>query len=339
MLFLSRMKKIRAFILCALFLAGCSNDLDIAADYKEITVIYGLLNDADSVHYVQVFRGFLDENTNALTIAQNPDSIFYSANSELKISRNGQVIVPVRVDAASIGMPRDSGIFVDSPNYVYTFQEHLFEDEQYQLTFKNSETGHTVTAQTPIVKDFNITRPLTYRPTLDNRLNPLSNKIDISWSEAPNGKIYELTIRFFYEEWNVSSPAVIDTQYIDWPIFRNLTDLDYVLDGTQFYPFLKTALRTDLNVRRKALEFPFEFRFYVGAQELYEYMRINEAQTGITSLQIKPEYTNVDGGLGIFSSRYFKSVTEFKLSDASLDSLTCGSITKDLNFTNWPNCN
>src|SRR6188508_2297236 len=77
MLFLPRMKKIYAVFLSVFFFFSCSNELDITADYKETTVIYGLLNQNDTAQYVQIFKGFLDDNMSALVIAQNPDSIFY----------------------------------------------------------------------------------------------------------------------------------------------------------------------------------------------------------------------------------------------------------------------
>jgi hypothetical protein len=323
------------FTVAALF-SSCSNELDIAADYKEVTVVYGLLSQSDTVHYVQVFRGFLDEDVSALFIAQNPDSVYYDDSLEVKLEAGGQTLILPRIDAAQIGLPRAPGIFVDSPNYVYRFTGSLLENSVYTVTATNKRTGHIVTAQTPIVKDFNI-----IRPALLPRINFATKSLnDMQWNPAQNGKIYQSIMRFFYQEWHFSTPDDKVLKYVDWPIFNNYTgnDLQYKFDGTDFLRFLGNTLPVDHNIMRMALDQPLEFHFYVGADDLYEYIRVNAAQTGITSLQVTPEYTNVTNGLGIFSSRYFKAKSGIEITDLSKDSLTCGQFTKDLNFLNSLNC-
>ena len=71
---------------------------------------------------------------------------------------------------------------------------------------------------------------------------------------------------------------------------------------------------------------------------MYNFIRVNQAQTGITALQTLPEYTNIEGGLGIFSSRKYKVREDLGLTNISLDSLSCGSVTRNLNFVN-KSCN
>lgn len=339
MLFLPLMKKISGvFLVCAL-LGACSNELDITADYKETTIIYGLLNQADTVQYVQVFKGFLDENTNALLLAQNPDSVFYDDSVDVQLSDGSQTYTLERI----LGPNRDAGVFVDSPNYVYRLPATIAQDKLYSLTFTNPRTSHVVTAQTPVVKDFDINFP----PEGFLVNFAVTTPVNVQWRSAENGKVYQLEIRFFYAEWNVNTPLDKDTLFVDWPIFNGHTSntanggesMSFKIDGLSFYSFLASRLVADPDIQREAIDSALEFRFFVGAEELYNYIRVNGAQTGITSLSVKPEYTNVNGGLGIFSSRYNKSRINIGLAQRSLDSLSCGSYTKDLNFVNSPNCN
>ncbi|GIV33345.1 MAG: hypothetical protein KatS3mg031_0880 [Chitinophagales bacterium] len=321
-------------------MAACSNELDIAADYREIPVIYGLLNDAENTHYIQVLRGFMDDKSNALRIARNPDSLFYSESVVLKVERNGQPVTISRIDAATIGLARQPGVFIDSPNYVYTFQENLLENHTYRLTFTNQETGTTVTAETRIVKDFDITYPLTALEV------NLVKDLNITWNAAENGKIYQLLFRFHFLQWKADDPLNKDTLFADIPIFNGLTSsgttggerMNFNLEGNAFFSSLRNALTVDQNIRRRALDAPLELIFYVGSEELFNYISINSVQSGITSLQVKPEYTNIQGGLGIFGSRLVKSVKGYRLTNASLDSLSCGQYTRALYFTNW-SCN
>ena len=66
---------VAAFGFGSLFLAGCSTDLDPNADYKEITVLYSVLNPAEKIHYVKVTKAFQNSNADARDIAANiPDS-------------------------------------------------------------------------------------------------------------------------------------------------------------------------------------------------------------------------------------------------------------------------
>jgi hypothetical protein len=286
-----------------------------------------------------VFKGFLDENTSALLIAQNPDSIYYDDSVEVSIEHGGQTTLLEKI----IGPNRDAGVFVDSPNYVYRLPQSVNQDQQYNFTFTNKRTGHTVTAQTPVVKDFVITRP----PEGATINFATVTAYDVEWKSAQNGKIYQLDIRFFYTQWNINTPNDKDTLFVDWPIFNQKFSstadgdepMNFKVQGLSFYSFLKTELEANPDLQRKALDEPLEFRFFVGAEELYNYIRVNGAQTGITSLSVKPEYTNVNGGLGIFSSRYNKSRIHILLAPRSLDSLSCGQYTKDLGFVDSPNCN
>lgn len=325
-------KKYLLFLAASGMLPGCSNKLNIAADYKEVTIVYGLLNQAESVHYVQVFKGFLDENINALSIAGNADSVFYDDSLEVKIDDGSRVHILERI----IGTNRDKGIFIDSPNYVYRFTGRLLENAIYKLTVVNKRTNHIVTAQTPIVKDFVISRP----SALVEINLATSSPNEVVWRTAENGKVYQLTMRFYYEQWLADSPSEKDILFIDWLLFDNYVseEREYKFIGPEFLIFLGSQLQANPNIMRRALDAPLEFRFYVGAADLYEYIRAGSAQTGITSLQVSPEYTNVHNGLGIFSSRFYKYQRGIRLSTPSLDSLSCGRFTKDLNFVNSINC-
>ena len=340
------MKKYFLFLFI-IALSSCENELVVSADQKEVPVIYGVLDQNESQHYIQIFKGFLNEETNALTIAKDPDVLFYDdAVVDLQIERNGQAIMLQRVDLSQMNLPRNPGIFVTSPNYAYVFSEPLNVSQEYLLTFKNKNTGHTATASTRIVHDFNVTRPLT-----GNTLNfHTQNNINVLWKAAQNAKVYQLVMRFYFEEWNVDSPGDVDTNFVDWKIFDDralpqtsccsnndvscCNSMDTTINGTKFYPFLKVNLQSNPSIRRRALEDPIEFIFTLGADDLYSYIRSGSAQTGITSLSVQNDFTNIQNGLGIFSSRYNKIIPGVKMADRSLDSLSCGSSTKDLNFVN-----
>jgi hypothetical protein len=54
-------------------LCGCSSELDINAPYKDITIVYGLLDSRDPIQFIKVNKAFLGEG-DAYVFAQIPDS-------------------------------------------------------------------------------------------------------------------------------------------------------------------------------------------------------------------------------------------------------------------------
>lgn len=51
--------RLTIFLTAFLFFASCETDFDINADWKDITVVYGALNQNDSIHYIRIQKLFL----------------------------------------------------------------------------------------------------------------------------------------------------------------------------------------------------------------------------------------------------------------------------------------
>lgn len=339
------MRNLFIILLTALTFAACKNDIDINAEYKETPIIYGLLNADSTTHYVKVYKSFLDEETSAIDIAQNPDSIYYSDSIILYIERQstGQktYLTKVNGDDLNIGKPMEDGLFANSPNILYTFNQTLNKDDNYTLYFENPLTGKKAKASTRIVNDFQINFP--FEGYKFNFTSP--NNFEIQWRSAANSRINDVLLRFWYQEWNVNTPDNKVWKNVDLRLANNVISnssnggeqLSATIDGVRFYNFLKNTITVDADTRRQAPEECIELIFSVGGEALYNYIRVNQAQSGITSLQTLTEYTNVEGGLGIFSSRRFLKRGGIGLTNPALDSLSCGQTTRELNFVNF-NC-
>jgi hypothetical protein len=75
-------------------LCGCSSELDINAPYKDITIVYGLLDSRDPIQFIKVNKAFLGEG-DAYVFAQIPDSNEWGdAVGYARVHRklNGQVV-------------------------------------------------------------------------------------------------------------------------------------------------------------------------------------------------------------------------------------------------------
>jgi hypothetical protein len=71
------LRKLIVPIIILLLFTTCNDDFDVNADWKDITIVYGLLsvNEADSIHYIRINRAFLNEKTSAIAVAKESDSI------------------------------------------------------------------------------------------------------------------------------------------------------------------------------------------------------------------------------------------------------------------------
>ena len=75
-----------------------------------------------------------------------------------------------------------------------------------------------------------------------------------------------------------------------------------------------------------------DFVIDAGGEDLWNYIQVGNANTGITSAQEIPRYTNISEGLGLFSSRSSLVAEGYGIHQRTRDSLIDGSITAHLNF-------
>lgn len=316
-----------------LFITACSTDFEINADWKEITVVYGLLDQNDSIHYIKVSKAFLGSG-NALTFAQNPDSSSYGADIEVKIQElsNGNVSNEFYLDTVTV-FNKAEGTFYYPKQLVYYFKtDNLNQDKTYKLIIKNKKSGKIISSETQLVRDFSVIKPSPSQPSVSFHA---TNPVQVKWYAAKFGRLYDVKIRFNYWEKNIVS-GDSTFKYVDW----NLGSLTaQKIDGTEimetnyygasFYSFLGNQIQVLPNIKRYVAIPNIYFMFTVAGDDLATYMQVNKPSTGI--VQEKPEFTNISNGIGVFSSRYNKKLP-FAMQPVSLDSLKNGQYTNKLNF-------
>ena len=326
--------------LLSTFLYSCETDFDVTSDWEDIAIVYGLLDPTDTAQYIKINKAFLDKSVSALVIAQNPDSLYYKnivvqlqqfQNSVLK-----KTIDLVKVDGNLEGYVKDTGIFAASPNFLYKTTELLDQNSSYTLLITESDNGKVISSETEIINDFQVLRPTS---TQKVNFSPGDN-YNGQYVSAKDAKIYGLVIRFFFREVNALDPNDFEDKYVDWEIFTtkrsNTTaggqNMDYDIAGDGFYAFVNSQLVENVNIYRQAQK--FDFMFSAGGETLDTYNQVAIAQQGLTSGNIQPEYTNINNGLGIFSTRFYKNVANVPISDNTIDTLACSPATRHLRFEN-----
>lgn len=320
--------KYLSLVAIAMFtLHSCSNDFDLTSDYKEIPVIYALLNATDTAQYFRVERAFIDEQTSGLELAQRPDSLYYN-DATVSVTRlsTGDTWFFDRVDGAAEGYPRNSGVFAQSPNYLYkkrTSEMELVPEEEYELKVQLGEGQKTVSSKTTLVKP-----PLMASPVDGGNINlePQRNT-NYFWQSNSTLHIFDAFIDFFYTQSDTP-----DTLSVRWSLAKGSLDNEGTESNTDFFQKLASDLTASPNITRR--EQGASFYVVSGGKEMSEYVRITQANLGITSSDAIPLYEGSFGkdATGIFSSRHTMVRDSLILTTGTIDSLKNSVITRDLNF-------
>ncbi len=333
------MKLILGLFSLAILFSACDNELVVTDKWKDIPVVWGIISKSDTALYIRVEKAFLDPTTSALSIAQIPDSLYYdNAVVQLKRISSGQVYTLQRVDGASEGYPRDTfqtsnpdsmGIFASSPNYLYKIRGNeisLAIGEKYQFILTRNDHTDKVTAETIILP-----KPVLRVPSPGSLCSFKQNSLfTFDWNPITDAGIFDLHAIFHYNEKTPGTNNIFQPKSFDWVVARNLTEDIYKVDGVEFYNAVAAHIEEDINATRRFDS--LDIVVWCAGQELGEFIKIMQANSGITATQDIPSYTNLSEGIGIFTSRNLSNYTGFGLTNATLDSLNHGSITGHLNF-------
>ena len=333
-------------------IVSCDNDLDIIAEWKDIPVVYGILNAQDSVHYVKLNKAFLGQG-DVLSMAQEYDSLYYNQEEV------GLRLIEYRktagqyIETKSIEMePTDqfakppNGIF-SSPDQIIYKSNALLNNERYYSAQVYDKSIDTVIASNLIPID--ILSPLqVIKPNPASALNLVPNgnyPITVEWSPLENAALYELKIRFHYVEQEIANLSNTVDKFIDWTFpyllpTSSISSESISLDAEQFLNFLAVNIDQNPNVYRqvKGMQVSqatishacLDVTLMAAAHDLSTYILLNQNSNSI--VVERPEYSNIDNGIGILSSRSFNVIEQVKINNLSNDEIAFNEITKHLNF-------
>jgi hypothetical protein len=333
-------------VVTLLLFAGCKQDFNTTVpNYVDTPVVYGLLASRDygsdgNTHYIRIQKGYLLQG-NAYVAAGITDSIYYPDNLLVQLFPSNGVgpYNLTRIDGATVGLNKDTGIFANTPNYLYTLNRFLDSTLNYTLLVtRNNGTDTVAVANTSMVNSLIIHSPsnIGYSQIPFSNVEPAV----ISWAAAANAGVYDLTLTFYYYQ-VVTATGDSTAESIDIPIFSSYiptstgganTTLTYTLPSRVILSYLASHLSNDPTVHR--IFGRMKFTFAAGGTALTNYFISQQAQSGLTSSNALPPFTNVTNGVGLLSSREYQSVDNIGLSNPSLDSLACDPSASFLNFTN-----
>lgn len=313
---------------------SCTTDFDLEGDFEDLPVVYAFINRQDTAHYVRVERSFLSGGADATQLAQDPERIYFpNARVELEKVGTSQKFVLTRVDGNNEGYPREEGPFAKAPNYLYKIkasQLGLKGGETLRVIVTSGEDATPASAETTVLTDLqSLDRPASPVTMVD-----YARTITFAWNAPTTARLFDLRLRIHYRESTTGSN--FDNKTLEWPVIKDLERADedvrvaHTITGEQFYRFL--AANIDGSVNRRRIFDGFDVLVTAGGKEMADFVRISRANLGITSSQVTTKYSNVTGGVGVFSSRTTLLRTGLQLSGPSGDSLRLGKFTKRLGF-------
>ncbi len=306
---------------------SCSNDVKILAPYKDITVVYGLMDQSDSVHYFRINKAF-EGLGNAYTMAAVYDSIYYPVGNIHAYIQDSSAISSSVVDTFNLdtttAIPLGPGVFSNPKQLLYYTQSHkkpLNPNDYYNLVIINTKTGKRVTGSASLMPDVDFTSPSGFT---FSKSFPISSDTSrpsrIAWQTSPGARIYQMAIRFFYREVYQSNVTI---DYIDW-IFAPITSSTLGGGLTLSYSFNAQGLLAviaSLPHKQGVSRTPVSVSviFTTGSDDLNTYVQLSQPPLGIN--QDIPSFSDVKNGVGLYTARHIETILK-QVDNGVVDSLS-----------------
>ncbi|MGZ5243468.1 MAG: hypothetical protein ACXWEY_01370 [Bacteroidia bacterium] len=324
-----------SFLFFSAFAFSCRTDFEVNEKWKEIDIVYGLLDINDSVHYIKVGKAFLNQDESAYKIAAIEDSLYHNDSLDVRLQeiKNATVQNEIRLQKTYL-TNKDSGVFASPGQYLYKTPQgyKINPDATYKVVVKNTSTGVQASAQSEIVGNI---KPVFPNPTSSTLTFIRGQVRPVNYFSGKGAKFYDLNIVINYTEYNKADNSKIKDGSIRWPIYTSYqninlqpnNDIKYNIRGDDFFKTIIDNLEANDKVYRKIGK--LDFQITGGGEEIYNYMNVYRPSIGI--VQKKPEYTNIENGQGVFSSRN-RTVITVPVSSSTVKELVEGAPTRHLNF-------
>ena len=324
------MQKINKY-LCFIFISlvlivlnSCNEKIKLIGDFVETAVVYGLLDQADSLHYIKINRAFIGPG-NALEIAQIADSSYFT-NVEATISEylNGNLTRSWLLRDTILDNKDPNGVFYAPEQKVYYFKTmptgfngviqsstnpqmtSLNPQAIYKIDIVINNGAFSVSGETELVRGIT-SAAATQNFNFKFAINPGEyTSTGITVSSTGNSYVLNTQLKIAFNEWE-------NNTYSEKSFFWKLGEADvlpssskiFTANGETFYDLMKSNCTENSSISKRTFK-GVTIKITGGAEELYNFIAVNKPSSGLA--QSKPTYTNLTATngkrvIGIFSSR------------------------------------
>ena len=324
------MQKINKY-LCFIFISlvlivlnSCNEKIKLIGDFVETAVVYGLLDQADSLHYIKINRAFIGPG-NALEIAQIADSSYFT-NVEATISEylNGNLTRSWLLRDTILDNKDPNGVFYAPEQKVYYFKTmptgfngviqsstnpqmtSLNPQAIYKIDIVINNGAFSVSGETELVRGIT-SAAATQNFNFKFAINPGEyTSTGITVSSTGNSYVLNTQLKIAFNEWE-------NNTYSEKSFFWKLGEADvlpssskiFTANGETFYDLMQSNCTENSSISKRTFK-GVTIKITGGAEELYNFIAVNKPSSGLA--QSKPTYTNLTATngkrvIGIFSSR------------------------------------
>ncbi len=292
-------------------MASCEVEFSPNAEWKNIPVVYCILDQDDDTSWVRLERCYLSSD-GAFTHGRDADSINYpegAVSVAILAYENGALkdSLPFQYTLR----PRDTGTFASEPQplyYCFT-RNRLKFNYQYILKVRNGD-GSLLLSTDPVRLISNPENELLFTnpDNMRNRFAFYSSEAQgspaencaICWRTLENARSYQPMVRFYYQ---VHS----ETRHVDLFCRKvnvkstNTTSCTTYYQRRVFLDDLKEKLKSDTASHKKYIP-RVDIYLTSCTEDINAYMNSVDMGNHVTDGDYQL-YTNVHGGLGIFGAR------------------------------------
>lgn len=318
------MKKIlyAIFAIAALAISSCSNKVDLYCYDGDTTIVYAMLDSNADTNFFKITHSFVGDVSQLSHDYQannyNYDEIDVTFSGVFDGNTQPQTFT---LDTISKWIPYDENSQFYSgcrQTYYYTTQK-LLEGKEYTLNVLRKEDNVNVIAKTLTINSFNFKKPFP------NQILQFKDvkKGTVEWRVPDITTFFHSTAAYFevagYFHYKELMPGSTDTAYrsIYWPFGSDTEENLLTTQNNDIYysmNYTPEALFTILSNNQYLNENSpigvqrffgkFEIKISAIGEELYNYYLVTNSTSAIQDV---PNYSNVENGIGIVSSRISKT--------------------------------
>lgn len=222
-----------------------------------------------------------------------------------------------------------AGLFGNDKNPLWRFGEKVKESTPYKISIRSLKTGKIVSAITSTLRPALINGPFKNSNT---KFSLINEYIIIEFLPRENSYAYDVKMEVVYDEFSKTDTANKTTKTAVWNVLTNNFVTPFELKRAQiprlaFLQFIGGTMNKDSALLHR-LKY-VNMVYYGGNQTLTDYISVNQPSIGI--VQKTAEYTNIEGGFGIFGSRCIQSIKNVKFDPAAIIYIQNHAETRALN--------
>ena len=325
-----------------LLFTSCKVEFSPNAEWKEVPVVWCVLDQMDDTTWVRVQRCYLGED-NLYNYTSISDSLYYPQESitvllekwaadegaNNVLTMKGDAPVDTKTLIYTVRDNKDTGLFASGPQPLYyaTTLGWLNPNFVYRLVVKRKSSDEVIaSAVTQLVgQKIDRSNPSALDLVALERPNPATPahsqfrfagnpaKCEIAWKPLARGRLYQPVVRFYYYHKYLGTDNEYHNDYttkyhidIKVPEVSQSASVNEVVTAiyeSSFFSDLVEAVRTSGDNEPKGFCDTVDIRLSVCNEDLSAYIRSTEPAS--TIVQDRVLYTNInDGeGVGIFASR------------------------------------